>query len=151
MIHLSCSHYSSQYLGFGFFFFLPLHTEVTISVNCWWTQSLFSELQLLLLRPPLCRYDFNYFSLDVLLPYIHPQWRSSDVTFCPLAFAISFWSALLLPSDKNELSIMCKLRDFVKSCLKEHPVLLCGYTVLHTTGSLILGWTAGTVLMVISI
>jgi len=64
---------------------------------------------------------------------------------------ISFWSALLLPSDKNELSIICTLRDFVKSCLKESAALFCGYTVLNTTGILILGWTAGAILMVISI
>lgn len=64
---------------------------------------------------------------------------------------MSFWSALLLPLDKIEFSIMYKLRDFVKSCLKEHPDLFCGYTVLHAIGSLILGWTASTVLIVISI
>lgn len=31
----------------------------------------------------------------------------------------------------------------VKYCCKEHPVLFCDCTVLHTTGHLILGWTAG--------
>lgn len=132
-------------------FWLSWHTDLMISVNCWWTQCLFPELQLLLLRSALCRHSLDYFSLDVLLPYIQLQWRSSGVTFCPLTFVISFWSALLLPSDRNELSIICKLGDFVKSCLKEHGALFCGYTVLNTTGSLILGWTAGTVFMVISI
>lgn len=83
----------------------------------------------------IVRHGLDYFSLDVLLPFIHIQWRSSDVTFCPLAFVVSFWSALLLPSDKNELSIMWKLGDFVKSCLKEHPVVFCSYTASHNRES----------------
>lgn len=104
MIYLSCSQYSSQYIV-GFFWAAIAYrtddfSELLMSpTSLSWIATATSEVSIV-------RHGLDYFSLDVLLPFIHIQWRSSDVTFCPFAFVVSFWSALLLPSDKNELSIV---------------------------------------------